>query len=468
MPIGEVGSLTRGGFGDGEVVRIDFTEPLEDAVIHLSSTNAGGNEFSLRVVSIDETGFSFILDEWEDEDGPHPATETINWIAVESGVHTLNDGRIIEAGTTTATDAASSVSLEGGHTDTPVILTNVLSQNDTDVVDSDPFNVTADGFEVQLQEGSLSDGINTGESVGWIAISTGGDGSEGFASLHDTLTSNNTSFSLGGPLTNGAVFGETQSLNDPDAGNVVIGTGSSITGSTGTVTAKFDEETGDGEGAHPTESLGLVGFEIGQILCFTPGTMIATPFGLRDVADIAKGDIVLTHDDGPQPVLFTNSTHTPAHKLNQSPDLRPVVIKAGSLGPNLPSRDLIVSPQHRILLDGWRAQLLFGEEQVLAPAKGLLNDTTIRIQNPPEGVTYIHIGFKRHQIITANNTLTESLHAGSIAKGEMATAAREELFGLFPDLRTQPHTPAHTARPCLSVRETRIYAHRESQAACML
>lgn len=460
MPIGEVGSLTRGSYADGEVVRIDFTEPMTDAIIHLSSTNAGGNEFSLRVVSVDANGFEFILDEWEDEDGPHPATETVNWIAVETGVHMLNDGRIIEAGTTTATDAASSVSLAGAHSGTPVVLTNVMSQNDTDVVDSDPFNVTSSGFDVQLQEGSLSDGVNTGESVGWIAVSTGGDGTEGYASLHSNLTTANTSFGLGGALTNGAVFGETQSLNDTEAGNVVIGNGASITGSTGTVTAKFDEETGNGESAHVAESLGLVGFEIGQILCFTPGTMIKTPAGQRDIATLTAGDIVLTQDDGPQPVVFTNSTHTPAYELVSTPDLRPVVIAAGSLGAGLPSHDLVVSPQHRILLDGWRAQLLFGEEQVLAPAKGLINDTTIRAQTPAEGVTYVHIGFERHQIVTTNDLQTESLHTGSVAKDKMSLAAREELFGLFPDLRTHPDTRADTARPCLSVLETRLYAER--------
>ena len=460
MPIGEVGSLVRGGFGDGEIVRIDFTEPMTDAIIHLSSTNQGGNEFSLRVVSVDANGFNFILEEWEDEDGPHPATETINWLAVETGVHTLNDGRIIEAGTTTATDAASSVSLAGAHTGAPVVLTNVMSQNDTDVVDSDPFNVTSAGFDVQLQEGSLSDGINTGEDVGWIAVSTGGDGTEGYASLHNNLTTANTTFGLGGPLTNGAVFGETQSMNDDEAGNVVLGNGAGISGSTGTITAKFDEETGNGESAHAAESLGLVGFEIGQILCFTPGTMIATPYGLRDVADITKGDIVLTQDDGPQPVRFTNRTTKTAADLAHEPQLRPIVIKAGSLGPNLPEADLVVSPQHRILLTGWRAQLLFGEEQVLAPAKGMVNDSTIRMRTAAQPVTYIHLGFDRHQIITANGTQTESLHADAVSKDAMSIAAREEFFGLFPDLRTRPTNDANAARPCLSVRETKLYSHR--------
>ncbi len=458
MPIGEVGTLVRGGFGDGEIVRVDFTESMTDAIIHLSSTNQGGNEFSLRIVSVDADGFNFILEEWEDEDGPHPATETINWIAIETGVHTLSDGRVIEAGTTTATDTASSVSLAGAHGGTPVVLTNVMSQNDPDVVDSDPFNVTGSSFDVQLQEGSLSDGINTGEDVGWIAVSTGGDGTAGYASLHNSLGTSTSSYALGGSLTDGAVFGETQSMNDADAGNVVLSNGASTTGTTGTITAKFDEETGDGNSAHATESLGLVGFEIGQILCFTPGTMIATPYGLRDVACIAKGDMVLTYDEGPQPVLIVNHSHLSGQNLTQSPHLRPILLKAGSLGPNLPTKDLLVSPQHRMLLSGWHAQLMFGTEQLLAPAKGLLNDSTILSQSANKGVTYIHLGFARHQIITANGAATESLHAGCISKDQMAPAAREELFALFPDLRTQPDNRSGSARTCLTFSETRLLA----------
>lgn len=457
MAFGEVGSLTRGSFGDGEVVRIDFEEPLEDAIIHLSSTNQGGNEFSLRILSVDETGFTFVVDEWEDEDGPHPATETINWIAIEEGTHVLADGRVIEAGTTTATDTASSVSLSGSFTDTPVILTNVMSQNDPDVVDSDPFNVTSTGFDVQLQEGSLSDGVNTGETVGWIAVSTGGDGTEGYASLHDTLTTANTGFDLGGTLTNGAVFGETQTLNDTEAGNVVI-SNATIDGNPGTIVARFDEETGNGESAHPAEGLGLVGFELGQLVCFTPGTLIDTPHGPRDITDLRAGDLILTQDAGPQPLLMSSHTHINAAQLAQDPDLRPIVLRAGSLGPGIPTQDLLVSPQHRMLLDDWRAAMLFGATEVLAPAKGLLNDHSVLRQTPSNGVDYIHLGFSAHHIIRANGARTESLHAGTLSKSALSGQARHELFTLFPELRSQPQNWADAARPCLNVREARLLA----------
>ncbi len=455
MAIGEVGTLTRGGFGDGEVVRVDFTEAMTDPIIHLSSTNQGGNEYSLRVVSVDANGFNFILEEWEDEDGPHPATETINWIAIEEGVHTLADGRIIEAGTTTATDTASGVTFAGGHTDPPVVLTNVMSANDPDVVDSDPFNVDASGFDVQLQEGSLSDGVNTGETVGWIAISEGGDGTAGFASIHDGLGTGNSSFNLGGSLTNGAVFGETQSMNDSEAGTVVLANGASTTGSTGTITAKFDEETGNGESAHPDETVGLVGFELGQILCFTPGTQVATPLGTREITNLREGDLVLTADRGPVPIRHISKTTFLEGDLIAHPELRPVRIAAGSLGGGLPHQDLVVSPHHRMLLNDWKAELLFGRNEVLAPAKGLINDHSIRRDRTNE-VTYLHLGFDTHQIIWANGSPTESLHAGMISKEAMHSAAREELFTVFPELRADPGNWGKTARPVISVLETKM------------
>lgn len=456
MAFGEVGTLTRGGFGEGEVVRIDFDEPLENAIIHLSSTNQGGNEFSLTVLSVDANGFTFVLEEWEDEDGPHPATETINWIAVEPGVHTLPDGRIVEAGVTTATDTASSVAFSGTHTGTPVVLTNTMSNNDPDVADSDPFNVTNSGFDVQLQEGSLSDGVNTGEDVGWIAISTGGDGTSGFASLHDSLNTSNGNFALGGSLSDGAVFGETQSMNDPEAGNVVISNGT-IDGSSGTVTAKFDEETGNGNSGHATESVGFVGFELGQLVCFTPGTKIATPSGERAIETLSYGDLVLTEDSGPAPIRVISRTNLSAETLAARPDLRAIRIRAGSLGAGLPTQDLIVSPQHRMVLQGWSAQLLFGHDQVFAPARGLLNDHSITCDHSREAVSYIHLGFDTHHVIWANGSPTESLHAGTVSKDLMDSAARAELFAIFPELRADPQNWGPTARPALSVKEAGLF-----------
>ncbi|MEM7189544.1 MAG: Hint domain-containing protein, partial [Pseudomonadota bacterium] len=359
MSFGEVGSLTRGGFGVGEIVRIDFTEPLDNAIIHLSSTNGGGNEFSLRVVSVDANGFNFVLEEWEDEDGPHPATETINWIAVEPGTHVMEDGRVIEAGTTIASTTTSSVALNGSYTDTPVILTNVMSQNETDVVDSDPSNVTTSGFDVTLQEGSLVDGVNNGETVGYIAISTDTTSTDSFSSVQDGLNSGNNDFALGGTLTNGAVFAETQTLNEAGSGNVAIAA-NDIDGSNANVTMRFDEETGDGNSAHGNESVGLVGLEIGLILCFAADTMIETTEGQQRCADLAPGDLVVGADGKEKPLRQVLRRDLGWVELATNPRLWPVRIAAGALGQDLPRRDLLVSRQHRMLVSSRIAERMFG------------------------------------------------------------------------------------------------------------
>lgn len=460
VAFGEVGSLTRGNFGDGEVVRVDFTENLTSAVIHLSSTNQGGNEFSLRVVSVDETGFSFVLEEWEDEDGPHPATETINWIAVEPGVHELPDGRIIEAGTTTATDTASAVSLNGGFGGTPVVLTNVMSQNDTDVVDSDPSGVSAAGFNVSLQEGSLSDGTNTGETVGYIAIGTGGDGTSGYASISGGLNSGNSNFALDGgagtgTLTNGAVFAETQSLNEAGSGNVVIGN-ADIAGSDGTITMKFDEETGNGEEAHGNETVGLVGFEIGLLLCFGADTLIETETGPHRCGDLQPGVRVLGADGSWKILRRVFQRQVTFQDMTDDPKLRPVRIAAGSLGQGLPHRDLLVSRQHRMLVASKIADRMFGGTEVLVPAIRLTVLPGIELVQPEDGIAFVHLLFDSHEVIIAEGAPSESLFTGPEALKAIPADSREEMWSLFPQLRHETYRPMPARHIPIRLRQKRL------------
>lgn len=447
MAIGEVGTLTRGGFGAEEDVRVDFTQPIENAVIMLTATNDGGNEYSIVVTSVDANGFTFRIDEWEDEDGPHPATETVNWIAVEPGIHTLPDGRIIEAGTTTATTTASNVTLNGGFTDPPVVLTNRMSENDPHVADSDPFNITASGFDVALQEGSLADGVNTGETVGYIAISPGGDADNGTAVTYNNLTTANQNFDLNATFTQGITLAETQSMNETDAGNVHLENNASES----VAQLRFDEETGDGSGAHVAETVGIVTFENGLIPCFTPGAMVTTLRGKVDVDHIAEGDMVLTRDHGFQPVRWVCKTQIGKERLMSDPTLSPICIRKDAIAPGLPSADLWVSPQHRMLVTGWKAELYAGQSEVFVPSRGLLNDHGV-LQPRSPGVTYIHLLFDEHEVIYANDTPTESLHAGQLDKAEISAEARAELLSIFPELQLG-YGPA--ARRCLTVAQSR-------------
>ncbi|MBZ0130601.1 MAG: Hint domain-containing protein [Rhodobacteraceae bacterium] len=132
-------------------------------------------------------------------------------------------------------------------------------------------------------------------------------------------------------------------------------------------------------------------------------------------------------DDGPQPIRWIGSRDVLARG-----NFAPIKIKAGALDN---TRDLLVSPQHRMLLTGWRMELLFAERQVLATAKSLVNDESIR---PLEGgtVEYFHMLFDRHQIVFAEGIPSESLHPGLQAMNSFNEETRDEIFALFPELRS--------------------------------
>jgi hypothetical protein len=120
-------------------------------------------------------------------------------------------------------------------------------------------------------------------------------------------------------------------------------------------------------------------------------------------------------------------------ELVVNPALRPVRIAAGALGFGLPVRDMLVSPQHRMLIEGYRAEMLFGESEVLVAARHLMDLPGIETAFSP-GVTYIHVMFDRHEIIRADGSWTESFLPAQPMLDSMDTEQAEEIRMLFPDL----------------------------------
>lgn len=182
-----------------------------------------------------------------------------------------------------------------------------------------------------------------------------------------------------------------------------------------------------------------------QVVCFTSGTLIDTPKGPRKIEDIAAGDFVTTAHAGAQPVNWAGRTTVPA-----TGDLAPIVISAGTLGN---ACDLVVSPQHAILLSDWRAELLFGEEQVLVRAVNLLGMDGV-FRKTGGIVTYCHILMDSHQLVQAHGIWSETLYPGAVAMGAVNDAARDEIMHLFPDLAEY----GPMAAPCLRGFEARLLA----------
>ena len=160
-------------------------------------------------------------------------------------------------------------------------------------------------------------------------------------------------------------------------------------------------------------------------VCFTSGTRIATVSGDRRIEDLVAGDLVFTVDRGYQPIRWIGSSKRPA-----TGDLAPILIRKGALGNN---RDLRVSPQHRMLLQGWQADMLFGEEEVLATAKSLVNDHSI-LRDEGGEAEYFHMLFDTHEIIYAEGAPSESFHPGEQGWKALDQATRDEILTLFPEL----------------------------------
>ncbi|MEL7150159.1 MAG: Hint domain-containing protein [Pseudomonadota bacterium] len=455
MAIGEAGSLFANTTTTGQAIPVTFEEPLINPVIVLSGTNFGGNKFSFRVIDVqtnaagEATGFTFTIDEWENHDGPHPAVENIHWLAIESGVHELPDGRIIEAGYSDADSDGESVALNGGFTTTPTVLTTVASDNEPSNVDSDPFNITASGFDLNVEEAESQDGVHGLETVGWIAIEPGGDGTSGTAQTVGGIDSGWTNnIDYGATYTDRVVVAETQTQNDPDTGNLEF---RNIDANN--VDIRFEEDTSvDGDNGHADETIALVTFENGLILCFTDGAMIDTPQGARAIETLRAGDLVLTRDNGPMALLFASSS-----RVSGQGDQAPVLIRAGAFGPGRPVRDMRVSPQHRVLMMGWAAQLYAGMDEVLVPAKALVNDRTV-LRTPCPKVTYRHLMFETHQIICSDGLASESLYPEHLDSSVMDAASHHAMLEAVPGLRSHRGGCGPLVRPALGVQMGRVFA----------
>jgi Ca2+-binding RTX toxin-like protein len=295
-------------------------------------------------------------------------------------------------------------------------------------------------------------------------VATGGHGDDVFtidASLNDSSGT--------GPTTLDIVGGETGEANQPDNsdttndnypgapndfGDVLDLTNLFTAGLLNPGDVNYDDpsrESGNFTYTNADGDLVTVNFsEIENVIvCFTRGTMIVTDKGEKAIEDLVSGDKVLTKDNGLQELRWIGSRTVPAKD-----SFAPIMIKAGAMAND---RDLLVSPQHRMVVEGWKSELLFGEREVLAAAKHLVNGDTIFAQ---EGgmVEYFHMLFDTHEIVFANGAASESFHPGEVGISALTNDAREEIFALFPELRENSDAYGPAARTSLKAHEAKVLA----------
>ncbi|TKZ21706.1 Hint domain-containing protein [Shimia litoralis] len=170
-----------------------------------------------------------------------------------------------------------------------------------------------------------------------------------------------------------------------------------------------------------------------QMACvsFSSGTHITMASGeQRAIEDLKAGDLVLTRDDGPQPIRWVG--HSTVRALGE---FAPIVITAGTLNN---ADDLIVSPDHRLFIYQRHDHIGAGRSELLVRARHLVNGNTVFVQ---EGgyVDYFQLLFDTHQIIFAEGISAETMQADTRTRPVLPQEINQELPNAHDAAASQAH-----------------------------
>ena len=213
------------------------------------------------------------------------------------------------------------------------------------------------------------------------------------------------------------------------AESFVTGTGLELSSGASTITL-------DLTGSYHTNDFTLVstGGETEIVICYLRGTRLLTPAGQVRVEDLAIGDTLVSRYNGIRPIKWIGRQSYAARFVRNNRDRIPVRIRAHALGPNLPCRDLYVSPGHSMLL---------GETLVLA--KCLVNGVTITQDDIPDEIHYYLIELESHDCVVAEGTWSESYADCVGLRGQFHNAA--EFHALYPGYQTPDQLALCRPRP---------------------
>jgi len=276
------------------------------------------------------------------------------------------------------------------------------------------------------------------------------------AQLNGSITTSGDAFAASGDFITGpsnTSGGETIFQFD----SVALG----ITGGIDSITVETLHAPIGGVGEFSGLSFGL---DPTTMICFAGHTKIAVATGWSEAKDIQVGDLVKTADNGFQKVVWCRSRHLDRDTLADYPNLRPIRIKAGALGQGLPNNDLLVSPQHRILVSSKIIQRVCGTDQVLVAAKHLTAIDGIDVAEDVDEITFVHFLCENHELVYSEGAPAETMLLGSQALKSIDDLARAELLFLFPDVvGIEQQSPMLPSRDIVTGRVGRKIAERHQK-----
>ena len=196
---GEVGQVTTEQVDPEEWFTVELqNEYMAPVVVMGPLTHNDEAPAIARVRNVTPTSFEYQLDEGELQDGIH-GSETVSYLVLEAGVHTIADGRTVQAGITDVSSDSQRVAFNTDFDDVPVLLTQVGSVNEDETAAARILAVSEYGFDTRLQEEDASDNVHAAETVFWVALKEGGSpGDNGIAAGRHTYASNETAIALNG------------------------------------------------------------------------------------------------------------------------------------------------------------------------------------------------------------------------------------------------------------------------------
>jgi hypothetical protein len=171
------------------------------------------------------------------------------------------------------------------------------------------------------------------------------------------------------------------------------------------------------------------------------GANLRTPCGLRRIEIVRPGDLIVTRSNGLQPVQMVWKRRLTRQQLEQHPDLAPVRLRPRAIGPMMPQRDLLVAPDHRLLIPGCRIAGVPDAVSVLTEARKIAGSSdAVFVDHDVESVTYYQLVFESHQVLAVNGLPVESYLPDAAAIQALGGEMRDALEERFPDVLNAPES----------------------------
>ncbi|WP_412552431.1 Hint domain-containing protein [Shimia sp. MIT1388] len=432
-------TLTTGTGTNASVTKgVDFSEPVdnvlfrisdidENAVVKVRAWDEDGNEIEVTMFASGDTNLHLV-----DINGDGSTEAAISDGTNPSDAEDIDNSVLVAIPGPVARMEIINVNLDGEPSD--VVVSDVFydAVSTTSLSDADDSLMGGEGEDLiygqegddTIDGGAGADRLEGGQDADRFVIGSGEEG-DGDVIRGGSTGDDNDVLQLDG----------TEGVDWRIVDDVVDSDGNGING-----TVEFLDSTGD-----EVVVTGTATFEnIEEIVCFTPGTRILTPMGEVAVENLREGDQVVTRDNGLQTIRWAGRKHVSGRDLMVRPELRPILIKQGALGPNQPERDMMVSPSHRMLLVSEQAELLFEEREVLVAAKHLTHLDGVE-QIDVVGVDYIHFLCDNHEVVLADGAWSESFQPGEYSMNGIGKEQRDEIYALFPELQQREGLAGYTA-----------------------